>query len=185
MVKLTCLISATVAMVVPLSVAAQQAQCLRLNERFQLQSVSHRTFLVKEQTSVNLMSGPGPLHEPPLVMCATMNPAIPCSANPQPTCIVPQMRLFIRVEFPNGSFGFLWGALGLRTIRVLPSSAVQASQFTLMWNQSYNQTRIQSVASNGMMLQAGSNPDGTLKPILVEPPAFSPPQLFNIVKILT
>ncbi|KAK3821516.1 MAG: hypothetical protein J3Q66DRAFT_367216 [Benniella sp.] len=192
MVNLTFPIAATVAaMIASLAstassvvthFAVQQAGCLRMYERFHLQSVSHGTYLVMEQATTNLMTGPGPLGEPPLVMCATASATIPCSANPPSICVPRISGSFIRVEFPNGSFGFLWGASDRPTIQVLPSP-VQPTMFIVASNTSGGQTRMASVVSQFKMFQAGSYASGAPKPIVVEPQANVTSQLFNIVKL--
>ncbi|KAK3821518.1 MAG: hypothetical protein J3Q66DRAFT_333500 [Benniella sp.] len=183
MVKLTCLIAATVAMVVPLSVAAQEAGCLRMNERFSLKSDSEDTFVVMDSSGF-LMSGPGPLREPPLVMCATEDMSIACSDDLRESiCLSTSESLtYIRVEFPTGAFGFLSKAFTLPMIQVT-SGTNGVSHFVVLANQFGNQTRI--AYSNGMHLQAGSNPDGTPKFILLESSFHISRQLFNIIKKLT
>ena len=149
-------------------------------ERFHLKSVSHGTYLVKERDTANLMTGPGPGHEPPLVMCAAVSTSIPCST-PSKICVPNTSGSIIRVEFPNGSFGFLWGTTGRPTIQVLRSPA-QPSWFVVASNLS-GQTRMISMASQNWMFQAGSTPSGVLQPIFVVPPANVSSQIFNIVKL--
>ncbi|KAK3821517.1 MAG: hypothetical protein J3Q66DRAFT_386343 [Benniella sp.] len=187
MVSLTFPIAAMVAIIASLAStsSAGPSECLRMYERFHLQSVSHGTYLVMDQATTNLMTGPGPLEELPLVMCVTISTASPCSDNPPSSCVPFNTGgLVFRVEFPEGGgFGFLMTAPGRRTIQVLPPP-VRPLPFALIGDsRGGGPVWIASIVPGYKVFQAGSDESGAPTPIVLQPRANIDSQRFNIVKL--